>query len=367
MPSPGRPSPHGIARRRRKRLGQRWKRERCYPSTPTRPAPRPAPTARETPTALSSRRPPSRWKAFRRCSPAGVPVSTSAMLDNGFGSKDNSQDFLIRAYYIEPDFKTVSGGAGTVAVKDFIAFCDPNRKIGFPIVNEQTSARCLTGGDIDPESMQRAPNGDYWVGDEFGPWILHFDRAGVLLDAPHSVPGHLLAAKIPGVLMSPDNPFKGTAAHTLDRSRGFEAMALTPDGTRLIASLEGATRRRQKVAPGHSRIQHRRSRLHGPDMVVPHRGERPRRRGSWRAGRLPVRRDRARRAGQERDVPKRLRDRSTSDGRRRLSCQEPGGRPHRSSRPGLHLAAADPSWRRRHRESVPRGVRVDRGCSGAGW
>ena len=163
------------------------------------------------------------------------------MLDNGFGNKGNSRDFLIRAYFIEPDFKTATGGAGTVAVKDFIAFCDPNRKIGVPIVNEQTSERCLTGGDIDPESMQRATNGDYWVGDEFGPWILHFDKTGALLDAPYSVPGHLLAAKIPGVLMSPDNPRVATGAETLARSRGFEAMAITPDGTRLIAALEGAT------------------------------------------------------------------------------------------------------------------------------
>ena len=163
------------------------------------------------------------------------------LLDNGFGTKDNSRDFLIRAYYIEPDFKTAAGGTGTVKVKDFIAFCDPNRKIGFPIVNEQTSERCLTGGDIDPESMQRATNGDYWVGDEFGPWILHFDKAGLLLDAPYAVPGHLLAATVPGVLMSPDNPSQVPGAHTIINSRGFEAMAITPDGTRLIAALEGPT------------------------------------------------------------------------------------------------------------------------------
>lgn len=163
------------------------------------------------------------------------------MLDNGFGNKGNSRDFLIRAYFVVPVFKTAAGGAGTVAVKDFIAFCDPNRKIGFAIVNEQTSDRCLTGSDIDPESMQRAKNGDYWVGDEFGPWILHFDKAGVLQEAPHAVPGHLLAAKIPGVLMSESNPFRGAGAHTIIDSRGFEAMAITPDGTRLIAALEGAT------------------------------------------------------------------------------------------------------------------------------
>jgi len=169
------------------------------------------------------------------------PGEYLGMLDNGFGNKKNSRDFLIRAYYIEPVFKTAQGGAGTVLVKDFVAFCDPGHKIGFPIVNEKTRERCLTGSDIDPESMQRVPNGDYWIGDEFGPWLLHFDATGVLMDAPYSVPGQLLAAKIPGVLMSPDNPFLGAGSATLEGSRGFEAMAITPDGTRLIASLEGST------------------------------------------------------------------------------------------------------------------------------
>src|SRR6187200_1764124 len=57
-----------------------------------------------------------------------------AMPDNGFGSKTNSTDFLIRAYYIRPHFKTASGGSGTVDVGDFISFRDPDNIIGFPIV-----------------------------------------------------------------------------------------------------------------------------------------------------------------------------------------------------------------------------------------
>ena len=32
------------------------------------------------------------------------------MADNGFGNKANSRDFLIRAYFIRPQFKTAHGG-----------------------------------------------------------------------------------------------------------------------------------------------------------------------------------------------------------------------------------------------------------------
>ena len=84
-----------------------------------------------------------------------------AMTDNGFGGKATSKDFLIRAYYIEPDFKTAAGGDGSVDVglDDYIQFSDPNHLIGFTIVNESTTERALTGGDIDPESLQRGGSG----------------------------------------------------------------------------------------------------------------------------------------------------------------------------------------------------------------
>lgn len=168
------------------------------------------------------------------------PGEYLAMPDNGFGGKANSRDFLIRAYFIRPDFKTANGGSGAVEVGEFISFRDPSRVIGFPIVHEATDERLLTGSDIDPESMQRAKNGDLWIGDEFGPWLLHFDAAGVLLDPPFAVPGALLAVPIPGDLQSPNHPFLVPPA-SQPNSRGFESLATTPDGRRLYGVLEGAT------------------------------------------------------------------------------------------------------------------------------
>ena len=158
------------------------------------------------------------------------PGEYLAMPDNGFGSKANSGDFLIRAYYVRPHFRTARGGSGSVTVKRFISFRDPGHELGFPIVNEGTATRLLTGADIDPESLQRGPNGDLWVGDEFGPWILHFDPRGRLLDPPYEVPG----------VRSPNNPTLNGAPATQPNSRGFEAMAISPDGRFLYAALEGA-------------------------------------------------------------------------------------------------------------------------------
>jgi hypothetical protein len=157
------------------------------------------------------------------------PDEYLAMADNGFGAKATSKDFLLRAYYLGIDFKTADGGSGEVEVRDFISFRDPDGKIGFPIVNEGTPERYLTGFDLDPESLQRDHRGDLWMGEEFGPWIVHFDRTGKLLEAPYAID-----------VKSPNNPFLGGQPATQPNSRGFEGMAISPNAKYLYAALEGA-------------------------------------------------------------------------------------------------------------------------------
>jgi len=110
------------------------------------------------------------------------------MADNGYGAIENSADFELAAYEVSVDFETKAGGAGTVTVKDRIQFHDPYGKVPWAITNHFTNKRALTGADFDIESMQLAPDGTLWIGDEFGPFLLHFDRQGRLLDAPYRLP-----------------------------------------------------------------------------------------------------------------------------------------------------------------------------------
>ncbi len=120
-----------------------------------------------------------------------VPDNTGAfwfLSDNGFGSQENSTDYLLRLYQVDPNFAGIEEGDTSVAIENFIQLSDPNNLIDFDIINEDTEDRLLTGGDFDIESFVIDENGDIWVGEEFGPFVLHFNSDGELIEAPIATP-----------------------------------------------------------------------------------------------------------------------------------------------------------------------------------
>ena len=133
--------------------------------------------------------------------------------DNGFGNKNNSSDYLLRIYQVNPDFKQEKEGDGTIEVENFIQLSDPNNLIPFDIVNEDSGQRLLTGADFDIESFVIADDGSIWIGDEFGPFLLHFDSTGKLIEAPIATPNlatsdepEVRYAKRQDSVLSPQNP-----------------------------------------------------------------------------------------------------------------------------------------------------------------
>ncbi|MCS7194287.1 MAG: esterase-like activity of phytase family protein [Meiothermus sp.] len=176
------------------------------------------------------------------------PGSYWVLSDNGFGSKANSPDYLLRLYLLTPQPRTAQGGPGTVQVNRFVQLRDPNRRVPFPILNENTPDRLLTGYDFDPESFVFAADGTLWVGDEFGPYLLHFDANGVLLDPPFATPDFgagkdpskdfVRAPQNHALIMNPVAPGQPSPAN-LPTSRGFEGMTTNPGRTRIYAMLEG--------------------------------------------------------------------------------------------------------------------------------
>jgi hypothetical protein len=188
--------------------------------------------------------------------PSTIAGSFIALPDNGFGAQGNSADFLLGFYDVTPTFKTSGDGTtskGPVAINGFTPFSDPHGYVdasyitGGPVYNRETyypspaaqilvdpsirSRRLLTGADFDVESITRMNDGTFWVGEEFGPYLLHFDGQGILLRPPVRHP----------VLRAPQNP-ENTLENpaNLPSSRGFESMTRNADGTRLYLTTEAS-------------------------------------------------------------------------------------------------------------------------------
>lgn len=194
-------------------------------------------------------------QGFSSMAPAGGGTWW-ALADNGYAWRDNSADFQLVVYRLDPRF----GEAGGPRLLESVVLRDPDRRIPWAIVCDQAhgtrlpdfsfntmpqppsacgsdaAARILTGFDLDPESIVVAPDGTFWISEEFGPFLLHAGADGRMLEPPISFPG----------VRSPQNPFLDISARanseapTLAASRGPEGLAISPDGGTLYALLEGA-------------------------------------------------------------------------------------------------------------------------------
>ena len=195
------------------------------------------------------------------------------LVDNGFGGQANSADALLRAYAVEVKWHTRKGGAGSVTAADWhtgrersafdartrLQLNDAHRKLSLPIQADHANyynnpinapvdtsiraGRLLTGADFDIEAFRRDRNGNYWFGDEFGPYLIKTDAKGTVLRSEISMPG-VYAPQHKDVVA-------GRAVANLPGSGGFEGMAINKSGTRLYTLLERTV---NGDAPGTLRI-----------------------------------------------------------------------------------------------------------------
>jgi hypothetical protein len=207
-------------------------------------------------------------QGFSGVLPGPVAGTFTVMPDNGFGTKANSPDTLLRLYTLKPDFRHWNGTglAGTAAVipvdresgdelpafdeRSMFSLRDPQGHLGFttvadgelypyagsgpgaadiPVDPAIRKQRLLTGWDFDIEAVRMDRKGRFWFGDEFGPFLVQTNAQGRVLQAEVALPG----------VMSPDNPHLGGGTPNLGRSRGFEGMAIDAAGKHLYTLLEG--------------------------------------------------------------------------------------------------------------------------------
>lgn len=156
------------------------------------------------------------------------------LTDNGFGTKANSPDAALFLSHYRIDWNV-----GSVQRLNTVFLHDPDRKVPFRIVHEGTDRRYLTGADFDPEGFQIV-GGKFWIGDEFGPYLVRADLNGkveavfeTMADGkPVVSPDHFRVTS-----QNPGQPMPETV--NLGRSRGFEGLAASKDGRFLYGLLEG--------------------------------------------------------------------------------------------------------------------------------
>ena len=155
-----------------------------------------------------------------------------ALSDNGFGKKWNSSDYRLCIYMFDVRPRTEAGTDSRMALQAVVELSDPAKFFPWRLAEETTPERLLTGYDADPESLVAMPDDTFWIGDEIGPWLLHFSVDGELLGPP---------VELPDAARSPDHPLvlSGADQARIAHTRGFEAMDLAGDNKTLVTILEG--------------------------------------------------------------------------------------------------------------------------------
>jgi hypothetical protein len=154
--------------------------------------------------------------------------------DNGFGTKANSPDAALFLSHYRIDWT-----AGSINRLNTVFLHDPDRKVPFRVVHEGTDKRYLTGADFDIEGLQII-GGKFWIGDEFGPYLIRADMSGKVEAVFETVadgktvmsPDHFRVSS-----PNPGQPMPDTV--NLGRSRGFEGLASSKDGRFIYGLLEG--------------------------------------------------------------------------------------------------------------------------------
>jgi len=163
--------------------------------------------------------------------------------DNGFGTLANSPDVPLQWFHVTVDLADDPNTKGLVTLENHTFITDPHH-----FLLDVPDDGHLTGAHLDPESFVQLADGSFWIGDEFGPALIHADSLGRILAPAVDIPVVQELTQFSrdlDILMTPDHPSLRHQAEAeqmanLPRSGGIEGLAITPDGKFLYASVEKA-------------------------------------------------------------------------------------------------------------------------------
>lgn len=154
------------------------------------------------------------------------------LVDRGPGGGVISYDTRVQKFTIDVNPNT--GAISNFRLLDTITFT--NGATSYNGLNPSLlngNAEVL-GFSLDPEGFAVAPNGNFYVSDEYGPSIYEFRPNGSFLRA-FETPNNIVprAGNVPNYADDPPTLTSGR-----QDNRGFEGLTLSPDGTKLFAVLQ---------------------------------------------------------------------------------------------------------------------------------
>lgn len=153
--------------------------------------------------------------------------------DRGPGGGTISYETRVQRFTLDVDHNT--GAISNFKIQDTIVF----KKGGNPLNGLAPNPSNNVGNAFDPEGIVVNPlNGNLLVSDEYGPSLYEFDRSGNMVrqfSTPNNVTPRNAATNEPN--------FAGDTGNTAGKrtNRGFEGLAISPDGKFTFAMLQSAT------------------------------------------------------------------------------------------------------------------------------
>jgi hypothetical protein len=157
--------------------------------------------------------------------------------DRGPGGGTISYDTRVQRFTLSVDPAT--GAIGGFAVAETVKFRSDGSIPGVPagtLNGLAPSPTSILGTSFDPEGFVVNPlNGNFIVSDEYGPSVYEFTREGILARV-YATPANLIPRSEPS-----DQPnYAGDTGNNAGKrnNRGFEGLAISPDGRYVFAMLQ---------------------------------------------------------------------------------------------------------------------------------
>lgn len=135
-----------------------------------------------------------------------------------------------------------SGAISNMQVQQTTRFVNPTPKPGLPAGNFNglnpgllNGSSSTLGLSLDPEGLVKDRWGNFIVADEYGPAIRVFDANGILVRS-FNTPANLVPKQVDNTTNYVDG--RTTIVKGRQDNRGFEGLAISPDGTKLFAIMQ---------------------------------------------------------------------------------------------------------------------------------